>query len=90
MAVVEVNGKKVSLGRRGDKLFAFAYLCPHASGILAEGWLDAKGYVVCPVHKYRFDMENGRNVTGEGYHLKHWLVERREEGVFLRIEDGSF
>ena len=87
MAVIEVNGKKISLARRQDRLFAFAYMCPHASGILAEGWLDAKGNIVCPVHNYRFNMENGRNITGEGYYLKHWPVEKREDGIFVGMEE---
>ena len=32
-------------------------------------------------------MQNGRNVSGEGYYLKHWPVEQREDGVFAGFEE---
>jgi 3-phenylpropionate/trans-cinnamate dioxygenase ferredoxin subunit len=87
IAVVEVNGKKICLGRHRDELFAFAFKCPHAGGILADGFIDALGNVVCPLHRYKYDMRNGRNVSGEGYYLKHWPVEQREDGIFVGMEE---
>ena len=32
-------------------------------------------------------MENGRNTSGEGYYLKHWPVEIKEDGVFVGVEE---
>lgn len=86
IAIAEANGKKICIGRHGDEVFAFAYKCPHAGGILADGYIDALGNVVCPVHRYKFDMKNGRNVSGEGYYLTHWPVEQREDGVYVGME----
>ena len=86
MAVIEIEGRKISIARLGEKVFAFANVCPHASGVLTDGWLDPRGNVVCPVHGYRFNIQNGRNTTGEGYHMKHWPVEKREDGIFVRLE----
>jgi 3-phenylpropionate/trans-cinnamate dioxygenase ferredoxin subunit len=34
-------------------------------------------------------MKNGRNVTGEGYYLKHWPVEVRDDGVYVGLEKKS-
>lgn len=85
IAVVKVDGKKVCIGRFNDQVFAFAYKCPHAGGIMADGYIDALGNVVCPLHRYKYDMKNGRNVTGEGYFLKHWPIEQREDGVFVGL-----
>ncbi|MEJ7914109.1 MAG: Rieske 2Fe-2S domain-containing protein [Chitinophagaceae bacterium] len=90
LATIEVDGKKISLARFFGKLYAFSYKCPHASGVLAEGWLDGKGNIVCPIHKYRFDIVNGRNTSGEGYRLKFWPVETRTEGIFVGMEPGDF
>ena len=91
MAIVEVKGKKICLGRFQENLFAFAWKCPHAGGILADGYIDALGQVVCPLHRYKYDMKSGRNTSGEGYYLKHWPVEMREDGVFIGMESkGSF
>ncbi|MBI1344322.1 MAG: Rieske 2Fe-2S domain-containing protein [Terrimonas sp.] len=91
LAVVELKDKKVCLAKSQDTLYACAYKCPHAGGILAEGHIDALGNIVCPVHRYKFSLQNGRNVSGEGYYLKNWPVEIREDGVYIGIEaTGGF
>jgi nitrite reductase/ring-hydroxylating ferredoxin subunit len=89
IAVVEVKGKTICVGKHKDDVFAFAYKCPHAGGILSEGYIDALGNVVCPLHRYKYDIKNGRNTSGEGYYLKNWPVELRENGVFVGLEDSS-
>ena len=89
IAVAEVNGKKICIGKFKEGVFAFAYKCPHAGGLLAEGYIDALGNIVCPIHRYKYDMKNGRNITGEGYYLKNWPVEIRESGVFVGLEQSS-
>lgn len=87
IAVASLEGKPICLGRFEGKLFAFAYQCPHAGGLFSEGWVDPLGNVVCPHHRYKFSMANGRNVSGEGYHLKHWPVEMRADGLYAGVED---
>lgn len=89
LAEVVADGKTVCLGRHGDALFAFAQKCPHASGLLMNGFVDALGNVVCPLHRYKFCMKNGRNVSGEGYYLKHWPVKVEESGVFIGFPPRS-
>ncbi len=89
IAVVELKGKNICIGKYNDSVFAFAYKCPHAGGILADGHIDALGNVVCPLHRYKYDMKNGRNVSGEGYYLKNWPVELREDGVYVGLEEAS-
>lgn len=90
IAVAEANGKKICIGKFNEDVFAFAFKCPHAGGIMADGYIDALGNVVCPLHRYKYDMKNGRNVSGEGYYLKHWPVEVREEGVFVGMESSGW
>jgi nitrite reductase/ring-hydroxylating ferredoxin subunit len=85
IAVAEANNKKICIGRFNDSLFAFAFKCPHAGGFLAEGYIDALGNIVCPLHRYKYDLKNGRNVSGEGYYLKHWPVEVREDGIYVEV-----
>ena len=90
LLVIEVNGKKITLARKEDRLFACAYKCPHAGGVLADGFIDATGNVVCPLHRYKFNLLNGRNVSGEGYYLKVFPVEEREDGVFVGFEENNW
>jgi 3-phenylpropionate/trans-cinnamate dioxygenase ferredoxin subunit len=90
LAEVIVDDKHICIGKYKDELFAFAAKCPHASGLLADGFIDALGNVVCPQHRYKFCMKNGRNVSGEGYYLKHWPVEVKDNGVFVGLENKNF
>ncbi|MBV9986763.1 MAG: Rieske 2Fe-2S domain-containing protein [Chitinophagaceae bacterium] len=87
MCLVQAGDRKLTLARHQDQLFAFAWKCPHASGILADGYISAAGQVVCPLHRYRFDMQNGRNTSGEGYFLKVYRAERREDGIWVGWEE---
>lgn len=89
LAVAEVAGKKVTLARIGNDVFACAYKCPHAGGLLADGFIDATGNIVCPLHRYKFSLANGRNVSGEGYYLKVFAIEQREAGVFIGFEENN-
>ncbi len=88
MMQIEVSGKKVCL-IRGKDITACAANCPHASGILADGYLDPLGNIVCPVHRYKFNPHNGRNVSGEGYFLKTYPIESRSDGIYIGFEEGG-
>jgi 3-phenylpropionate/trans-cinnamate dioxygenase ferredoxin subunit len=81
----EAGGKQFCLVRKGDQVHACAQRCPHAGARMAEGHLDARGNLVCPLHRYRFDVSNGRNVSGEGYWLKTYPVEVRSDGVYVAL-----
>ena len=87
LCIIEVNNKKLTLAKFQNELFACAYLCPHASGVLADGYIDAIGNIVCPVHRYKFNLSNGRNVSGEGYYLKTHPVKISSEGIFVGFEE---
>src|SRR5688572_1788457 len=87
IAVVDIDDRRICIGRYREQLFAFSSKCPHASGSLAEGYLDAVGNVVCPLHRYKFSLKNGRNVSGEGYFLKTWPVKVDESGVHVGFEN---
>lgn len=89
IAELSVAGKKICIARYQSSLFAIAWKCPHAGGRMGDGYIDAIGNIVCPLHRYKFDLKNGRNSSGEGYYLKHWTVEKREDGVYVEMEDRS-
>jgi 3-phenylpropionate/trans-cinnamate dioxygenase ferredoxin subunit len=89
LAAVQVNNKKICVAMQENKLFACNHKCPHAGGILADGYLDAFGNIVCPLHRYKFSLQNGRNTSGEGYYLKTFAVDIRNDGVFVAFEDNN-
>jgi 3-phenylpropionate/trans-cinnamate dioxygenase ferredoxin subunit len=84
IAELEAGGRRFCVAKYKEQLFAFAPQCPHASGRFREGFIDALGNVVCPLHRYKFCLKNGYNVSGEGYYLKHWPV-KAENGIFIHF-----
>lgn len=89
MVEIKAGGKAICLSVFKGSIFGCASKCPHAGGHLADGYVDALGNIVCPLHRYKFNLQNGRNSSGEGYFLKTFPVEIREEGIFVGIEEKS-
>ena len=86
---VEVDGKQICVAYYKNNLFSFLEKCPHAGGNLSCGYIDRVGNIVCPLHGYKFNLQNGRNVTGEGYILKTFPVQIRSNAVFIGIEKNK-
>ena len=88
---VHVNGRAICVAKgKGNLLYACTNRCPHAGGIITNGFMDALNNVVCPLHKYKYNLQNGRNVSGEGYHLKTYPIVQRGDGLYLGIEENAF
>ncbi len=83
---IEIAGKKICLAK-GKELYACTAKCPHAGGIIADGFIDDSDVVTCPLHRYKFSLQNGRNISGEGYYLKTYPVQTTDNGIFLGIEE---
>ena len=84
-----VGGKNICIAKGKDKYFACTAKCPHAGGNMADGFLDARDNIVCPIHRYTFNFTNGRDITGEGYYLKTYPVKSDETGVFVGIDEAG-
>lgn len=89
MCVVNADGKKITIAKFKNSIHAFAYKCPHAGGVMADGFIDALGNAVCPLHRYKFNLITGRNSTGEEY-LKIYKTEVNDSGVFVIFEEKKW
>lgn len=89
LAELKVGGKTICVTRHNNNLHACTQKCPHAGGILADGHLDALGNIVCPLHRYKFNPQTGRNISGEGYFLKTFPIEMRADGIYVGFEEGG-
>ena len=88
---VNIAGKTICVARgKNNLLYACASKCPHAGGIIADGFIDVLNNVVCPLHRYKYNLQNGRNVSGEGYYLKTYPLVQRDDGIYIGIEATSF
>jgi nitrite reductase/ring-hydroxylating ferredoxin subunit len=85
IACIQIDGKSICLIKTINGLTACSSKCPHAGGDLSSGFLDKRENIICPVHNYRFNLNNGRDTNGEGYFLKIFEVKENEEGIFIGI-----
>jgi len=53
--------QRIVIARLKGKLFAFNALCPHAQGPMDRSEIEG-AIVSCPLHAWRFDLEDGGNV----------------------------
>ena len=90
VAEVEVEGKTICLGRFEGVWYGFAGSCPHAGAAMVDGYIDGACHVVCAVHSLKFNLKNGQDSNGEGYKLKTYPVEVREDGVYVGVEEARF
>jgi len=60
--VVDVNGISLLLCNTLDRLFAVRNLCSHAYETLECGRMRG-GWISCPVHGARFDLETGAPIN---------------------------
>jgi 3-phenylpropionate/trans-cinnamate dioxygenase ferredoxin subunit len=90
IAEVEVEGKKLCIGRYNEEWYGFAHSCPHAGAPMMDSYVSGACQVVCPVHHLKFNLKNGgRDMNGEGYTLKTYPVELRPDGVYLGVEEAG-
>ena len=83
MVQAEVTDKTICIAKFNDKLYAFQSLCPHAGAKMVMGYIDMQGNAVCPLHRFKFSLKNGYNVTGEGYNMKTYPIEIRNGEIFV-------
>ena len=90
IAEVEADGKKICVARFQDQWFGFAHSCPHAGAPMMDAYVSGPCQVVCPVHQLKFNLKNGgRDVNGEGYTLRTYPVEVREDGIYVGLEEAG-
>jgi nitrite reductase/ring-hydroxylating ferredoxin subunit len=77
-----VNGKTICLVYSGLELVAFDESCPHANKSLFGGICDTK-MIVCPYHKFRFKMSNGK---GHGLSLQLYQIKHEDNKIYICLD----
>jgi nitrite reductase/ring-hydroxylating ferredoxin subunit len=83
---IELNNKIISIVFNFNKLHAFQSKCPHSGANFSDGFLDKNNCLVCPLHKFKFKLTNGLNVTGEGYRLKIYPTKFDKDNWYIGIK----
>lgn len=76
----EVDGLRVAVFNDGGRFVALQGRCPHANGPMGLGWVE-DGEAVCPLHRWRFRLRDGRCTSMRGQSLHRFECEVREDGL---------
>ena len=81
--LVRVEKKKIVLVYSKGKWYAIQQKCPHEGGPMEGGWLNEEGRILCPWHRYAFDLETGQCRKG-GFYLDTYVT--RTMGNRLQLQ----
>ncbi len=80
---VRVGAVEMVLYRSGDAYFAAQRQCLHQGGDLADG-IISRGFLVCPLHGWKFHADSGRHALSPQTCLKTYAV--RVEGDVIQVD----
>ncbi|WP_316820191.1 Rieske (2Fe-2S) protein [Pedobacter gandavensis] len=84
---IKVNGKKLCLVRHQQHFFVVQNSCPHAGGILSGGTCK-NGYLICPIHRWEYNLQTGRGAEGQGDYIDIYPVETRSDGIYVGLKES--
>jgi nitrite reductase/ring-hydroxylating ferredoxin subunit len=82
--VHDVLGLRLAVFRAGVSIVALLDRCPHSGGSLGQGWIE-EGEVVCPLHRWRFRLSDGRCSTMQGHGVHRFPAEIRQDHVWVMV-----
>jgi nitrite reductase/ring-hydroxylating ferredoxin subunit len=80
---ITVRGKKICIAHTREGLFAVNDKCPHNGASLGRGRCTEENSIVCPVHRYHFDLRTGRAKSGIGDVADVYPLEVRADGLYI-------
>lgn len=83
----QIGKHRICVVHTKDGFYAMNDKCPHNGASLSNGTCSDDGAIVCPVHRYRFDLKTGRAKSGLGDVAITYPIEVREDGVFIGFEE---
>lgn len=84
LQAVRAGGKKICLIYVNKHYYATQLSCPHAGADLSAGWC-AQGKLICPYHRYTYDLQTGRGGPGQGDFVKTYKVELKKGDVYVQV-----
>lgn len=82
--------KNICIVRNAEGYFAVANKCPHNGFALSKGYCSDDLAIVCPLHRYRFDLKTGRSKNGGAYYVEIYPTEVRTDGVYVGIKEKKW
>jgi len=85
--LVIANGKKISLIKDQGVFYAIQNNCPHAGGMLSDGWCK-EGHIVCPIHRWQYSLTTGRGAEGQGDYVAIYPTKLKEDGLYVGLKES--
>ncbi|MBC7617077.1 MAG: Rieske (2Fe-2S) protein [Pedobacter sp.] len=82
-----VNGQKLCLIKNQNEIYVIQNTCPHAGGVLSGGWCK-EGNIVCPVHRWEYNLKTGMGAKGQGDYIHLYPTELREDGIYVGFKES--
>jgi UDP-MurNAc hydroxylase len=61
---IEAHEERITVKADDGRRYSVRRYCPHQGGDLAQGWMEQGRFLVCPRHRWRFDiLQSGRCTT---------------------------
>ncbi len=84
---IQIAGKQLCIINNDKKIIATQSSCPHAGGHFSGGWCKS-GHLVCPIHRYEYDLNTGRGAEGQGDYIEIYATELRDDGLYIGFEES--
>ncbi|HEX7366155.1 MAG TPA: Rieske (2Fe-2S) protein [Pelobium sp.] len=87
--LINLKKQKLVLVRKDNHFYVFKNKCPHAGADLSNGWCK-NDYLVCPIHRYSYQLKNGKGAKGQGDYLKHYPVKIAGDQLLIGLKEPWF
>lgn len=84
---ISVGKKDLCLSRYGEKVYAFENRCPHQLVPLTNASCTEDRKVVCPWHRFAFDLESGK---GAGLYLEVFPTKNEDNHLYIGFKQTRF
>ena len=85
----KVHGKRLCLIRHKGKIHALDNRCPHAGGPLDQGKINDKDQILCPFHRFPFDIKTGQSDSG-GYYVNTYEVKSENQTLWVKMKKRNW
>src|ERR1700752_596950 len=84
--LISLFGTKVCLVKGTKGIYAINDKCPHNGASLSLGMCNERNEIVCPMHRYPFNLESGKATAGMAIFVQTYPIVIQDDGVFVGMK----
>ncbi len=83
---IKIENKSIALFKYKNNVYVIRNSCPHQGADLADGHVK-DGKVVCPLHRWMFDLETGAFTGNEKIRIPTYKSKVEDNEVYILLDD---